>query len=170
MKIVLTDSFFKSLDKMRMRHTWWYKIYETIRYNIPNFFKNLWFFRKEIYEYRRWDYHYSLLMLKRSLEGLEICIRTKGNEIDETRLPKIEKIQRVIQLIDNNINQKYYDMAEEIHGEIKGGLFNETEEEQEHNRKIFNYVHELEIKEWDELWSIIKGNDDKGSDMRGWWD
>jgi len=169
MKVVFADSFFKSLDKMRIRHTWWYKIYETIRYNIPNFFKNLWFFRKEIYEYRKWDYHYSLLMLKRSLEGLEICIRTKGNVFDETRLPKIEKIQRVIQLIDNNINQKYYDMAEEIHGEIKGGLFNETEEEHEHNRKIFNYVHELEIKEWDELWSIIKGNDDKGSDMRGWW-
>jgi gas vesicle protein len=109
-------------------------------------------------------------MLKRSLEGLEICIRTKGNEIDETRLPKIEKIQRVIQLIDNNINQKYYDMAEEVHGEIQGEFLNETEEEQEHNRKVFNYVHELEMKEWDELWSIIKGNDDKGSDMRGWWD
>lgn len=170
MEIRFADSFFESLDRMRRHHTWWYKIYETIRYNIPNFFKNLWFFRKEIYEYRKWDYHYSLLMLKRSLEGLEECIRTKGHEIDETRLPKIEKIQKTIQLINNITNQNHISIAEEIHGEIQGGLFNETEEEQKHNRMVFNYAHELEVKEWNELWSIIKGNDDKGSDMRGWWD
>lgn len=169
MKIVLTDSFFKSLKRMERHQTWWYKFYETIRYNIPNFFKNLWFFRKEIYKYRTWDYHYSLLMLKRSLEGLEKSIRIKGDEVDETRLPKIEKIQRAIKIINNNTNSLYISISEEIHGEVQGGLFNETEEESKHNKIVFDYAHKLEVEEWDELWLIIKGNDDKGSDMRGWW-
>lgn len=169
MKVILTDSFFKSLKRMQRHNTWWYKIYETIRYNIPNFFKNLWFFRKEIYEYRTWDYHYSLIILKRSLEGIEKAIRTKSGEVDETRLPKVEKIQRVIKILDNNINSSYISISEEIHGKIQGELFDETEEESKHNKIVFDYAHKLEVEEWDELWSIIKGNDDEGSDMRGWW-
>jgi hypothetical protein len=41
---------------------------------------------------------------------------------------------------------------------------------------IFKKAHELENKEWKELWQIIEGKkykeykDYDGSDMRGWWD
>ena len=58
MEITFADSFFKSLEKLKRRHTWWYKTYETIRYNIPNFFRNIWYFRKALYKHRGWDSHY----------------------------------------------------------------------------------------------------------------
>ena len=58
----------------------------------------------------------------------------------------------------------------------------ETPEEKEHNSKVFARAREIEEQMWDELWSIIKGQDysqskDKdwdeffdGSGLRGWWD
>lgn len=39
------------------------------------FIKNIWFFRKELYNYRTHDYSYSLSMFKRGLEGLREEIR-----------------------------------------------------------------------------------------------
>lgn len=169
MKIVFADSFFESLEKMKRHNTWWYKIYETIRYNIPNFFKNLWFFRKEIYNYRRWDYHYSLRVFKKSLEGLYIGINTYSNEHDESLIPKLDRLKEVINLLETISEDKFIELSEKVHGEVRGGLFDETKEETAHNRIVFNYATELELKMWDDLWSIIKGNDNKGSDMRSWW-
>jgi ASC-1-like (ASCH) protein len=57
-------------------------------------------------------------------------------------------------------------------------------EEQAMNRKILDRTREIENEVWEELWAIIKGNQDyskfkknqdrvqqfNGTDMRGWWD
>ena len=169
MEITFADSFFKSLEKLKRRHTWWYKTYETIRYNIPNFFRNIWYFRKALYKHRGWDSHYSLLMFRRSLEDLYDKMSRYSNECDDSLIPKLHKIKKALDYLDSIINDNYISISESIHGEVRGGLLNETEEEAEHNRKVFNYATELELKYWDELWDIIKGNDDRGSDMRGWW-
>jgi hypothetical protein len=61
---------------------------------------------------------------------------------------------------------------------------NDTEEEREHNKKVYARVHELEEQEWAELWEIFKGQDIAeynplneewddwfdGTGMRSWWD
>ena len=71
----------------------------------------------------------------------------------------------------------------------------ETDEEREHNSKVFDRTRELEEQEWNELWQILKGQDIEeykefektlteeqkketdqyykwfdGSGLRGWWD
>jgi hypothetical protein len=63
----------------------------------------------------------------------------------------------------------------------RGNWFSEdtresTPEEITHNRRVLKRSQELQQKEWNELWRIIKGTKYKtyedwdGSDIRGWWD
>ncbi len=63
MNVQFTDTFFKSLKRLSRQQTWWYKTYELFRYKIPHFVENVWYFRKELWEHRSWDYMYSLMML-----------------------------------------------------------------------------------------------------------
>mgnify|MGYP000859386387 CR=1 FL=1 len=44
MEIGFGNTFFDSLKVLNRHGTWWYRIYETIRYGIPRFFKNVWKF------------------------------------------------------------------------------------------------------------------------------
>jgi hypothetical protein len=63
---------------------------------------------------------------------------------------------------------------------LEGGNYElidtDTPEERKHSRKVFKRAHQLEAKEWKELWTIIKGNKfttwEKfdGTDLRNWWD
>lgn len=183
-----------------MHQTWWYKTYEVIRYKIPMFFENLWFFRKELWRFRSWDYTFNLMMLSRSLEKTVHTLEFYGQEIDETRLKKVDKIKRVIEIIKSLDESNYIDRAEKELGELKnaGGIFNgieDTPEEREHNRKVFALSTEIEEKEWNELFDILRGQNhqeykdlmDKltdeekiqhehwqnwfdGSGMKHWWD
>jgi hypothetical protein len=123
----------------------------------------------------------------------------RGMEVRETREKKIEKMQRAIQILDNIIESRYIDMAEEQLGPlyrteldfapVEGSpdLFqivdNETPEEKSHNSKVYERSVEIENQEWKELWEIFQGQDyDKfnkdidwteqfdGSGLKGWWD
>jgi hypothetical protein len=185
-----------------------YKFYELFRYKLPSFFKNVWFFRKELWQFRTWDYTFNLLLLKRSIEGLADTIEFKGWEIDESRLKKVAKMKRAIQILDNIENYSYIEMAEEKLGKLKDWkpefkalpdnpeLFelvdNENEEEKSHTRAVYVLSDQLEQDEWNELWTILRGQNiqeykdlmdkkevkdgsewDKwhdGSNMRQWWD
>lgn len=164
----------------------WHRISDFTR-KIVKFFYNAFKFRKELAEHSWWDYHFTLLMLKRSLIIMKDGLQSKGNEVIEQRKLKIEKISRVIQIIDNIEQSNYITMAELELGELKSSadfFLNETPEEKEHNSNVFKRSSEIEKEEWDELWNIIKGKsredflsgkmtyDDwfDGSDMRGWWD
>ena len=60
MKIEFADSFWKSLKTLSRHETWWYKTYEFFRRDLPYFLENIWFFRKELYAFRSWDYSYNL--------------------------------------------------------------------------------------------------------------
>jgi hypothetical protein len=208
MEIKFADSFSKSLKKLVWHHHPVYKFYELFRYKIPSFFKNVWFFRKELWQFRTWDYTFNLLLLKRSIEGLADTIEFKGWEIDESRLKKVAKMKRAIQILDNIENYSYIEMAEEKLGKLKDWkpefkalpdnpeLFelvdNENEEEKSHTRAVYVLSDQLEQDEWNELWTILRGQNiqeykdlmdkkevkdgsewDKwhdGSDMRQWWD
>jgi hypothetical protein len=173
MKVEFEDSFWKSLKTLSRHQTWWYKTYELFRYKIPYFVENVWYFRKELWEHRSWDYIFSLMMLRRSLTKLVHTLEFYGWEEDVSRMKKVNEIKRVIYLIDRIREDEYLKDAETELGEIqnKDWLFDDIEdtpEQREHNSKVFKRAHEIEEAEWKELWKNLKGGKNDG--MRGWWD
>lgn len=174
MDVQFTDSFFKSLKRLNRQQTWWYKTYELFRYKIPYFIENVWYFRKELWEHRSWDYIFSLMMLRRSLTKLAHTLEFYGQEIEDSRMDKVKNILRVTHLIDRIREDEYIKDAEMELGEIQNrdwdfdNFRDDTPEEMEHNRKVFQRARDIEEAEWKELWKIIKGG--KNGGMRGWWD
>jgi hypothetical protein len=163
MKVTFADSFWKSLRVMARHQTWWYKTYEVFRYKIPMFFENLWFFRKQLWEFRSWDYSFNLQLLSRSLEKTAKTLEFHGIEVDVTRLKKVQKINRVIEIIENIRENNYLSKAELELGEIilrNNWMFTDEEENPEiieHNKKIYDRADVLEELEWNELFDILKG-------------
>lgn len=184
MKVNFTDTFGKSIEKLIRQQTWWYKTYELFRYDLPRFLKNVWKFRKALWNHYWFDHHGTLMFLETGLTHISDTVEKYGNEIDETRLKKVVAMRRAIQLIQNYNQDKYIDMAESelgeiIHhewefeetGETTDNPFGEdneklyrlidkdTPEEKEHNRKVFARAREIEEQEWNELFQILKGQD-----------
>lgn len=196
-----------------MKQSWFYKVYSFFRWDLWHFFGNIWRFRKELWNHNWWDYHFTLEMLYRSISIMEKGMHD-GLEIPETRYKKIQKMQRLLELLDNQINDRYIELAEKELGYemiMKGFEFkevdktdsngeplyeligNETEEEAELNRKIFDKCREIEETQWKEIWEILKGQEHTeyinmvqhkstevsqkdwndwfdGTGLRGWWD
>ena len=199
MDIKFADSFGKSIKTLIRHNTWWYKTYELFRYDLPLFFKNVWTFRKALWNHHWFDHHGTLMFLETGLTHISDTVEKYGNEIDGPRLKKVVAMRRVIELIKNYNEDKYIDMAETELGELvlhdlefesvpdkpeySQLVDKNTPEEKEHNRKVFDRAREIEEQEWSELFVILKGQDytkfdenidwDKqfdGSGLRGWWD
>ncbi len=211
MKIQFADTFAKSLKRMIRRQTWWYKTYEFFRYDISRFIRNVWRFRKGLSRHYWWDHHGMLMFMEAALTDMSDRLEKDGMEIDISRLKKVEKMRRAIQLIKNYNQDLYIEMAEKELGklnlydwefetvpdspDLKRLVDKDTEEEKEHNRKVFERAREIGESEWNELWQIFKGQDNEeyqklketlteeqkqeedqyykwfdGSDLRGWWD
>lgn len=200
MNIVFADSFYESLKKINRHSTWWYKTYSFFRRDLPNFLKNIWFFRKELWSFRSWDYSFNLKLLSRSLEKTANTLEFYGNEIEEPRMKKVVKIKRVVEIIQSLDESNYIERAEKQLGELRNrnGWFSEIEdspEDKEHNKKVFDLASKIEEDEWNELWDILRGQNrdeyksimenaseeekrnlslwDKwydGSGMKHWWD
>lgn len=173
MDVQFTESFWKSLKTMSRHQTWWYKTYELFRYKIPYFIENVWYFKKELWQHRSWDYTFSLMMLRRSLTKLAHTLEFYGWEEDVSRMKKVNEIKRVIYLIDRIREDEYLKDAQNELGEIqnKDWLFDDIEdtpEQREHNKKVFQKARDIEEAEWKELWKTLKGGTSSG--MRGWWD
>jgi len=170
MKIMFNNSFFQSLKTISRHETWWYSTYEAIRYKIPMFLKNIWFFRKNLWEFRGWDYSFNLSLFAKSLEKTSQVLEN-GHEVKITRLKKVEKIQRVIKIINDMRESTYIQRAENELGElilhdwefetIENGynqiIDKESPEEKEHNRRIYERAREIEQEDFNELWDILKG-------------
>ena len=199
MDLKFTDSFGDSIKRLIRHNTWWYKTYELFRYDLPRFFKNVWTFRKALWNHYWFDHHGTLKFLEIGLTNISDTVEKYGHEVDESRLKKVDAMRRAIELIKNYNEDNYIDMAEKELGELmirdwefepvpnKPGysqlVDNDTDEEKKHNKKVFNRAREIEKQEWDELFVILKGQDytkfdkdidwDKqfdGSGLRGWWD
>jgi hypothetical protein len=198
MKVNAKDSFFESLDSLRRYEAWHNRLWRAVTRDLWEFFKNVWRFRKELWEHRWWDYRFTMGMLQRSLMIMEKGMHN-GNEVKESLDKKIQKMQRAIQILENVNEDRYIEMAEkelgslvmkdfewkpsETHPECYELVDNETPEEREHNRKVFNRSRQLEEQEWKELWQIFQGqdygkfNDSQewneqfdGTGIKGWWD
>jgi len=175
MNVGFADSFWKSLKRLNRHQTWWYKTYEVFRYKIPMFFENIWFFRKELWTFRSWDYGFNLMMLRRSLEKTVNTIEFYGMEVDSSRMKKVEKMKRIIELLNNVRSDSYIEMAEKELGDVKHidwefeevpdnpGYMrlvdNKSQKDTEHNRNVYNRADEIEKEEWKEIWKILEGQD-----------
>ena len=188
------DTFFESVEKLVWYDTKLWKVWEFITRGLPNFFKNIWRFRKELYNHQWWDYHFTLEMLYRSLTIMVNKLELEGIEEDDSRMKKVGKIYRALELIKHKLDNDYVNRAEMELGEItykpirfepvegSDGLFSleddDTPEEKKHIAKVFKRAKEIEEVEWKELWEIFKGTKFSkkfgwaydGSDMRCWWD
>jgi len=183
MEVTFADSFFKSLKKISKHNTWWFKIYHFLRYDILRLFRNIWQFRKEMFNFHPWDHSFNEAIFKRSLELTANYLEKYGIEMDEMRNKKIKSIKRTIELFDHDINDDFLEQAEEeLNIELiskKSFLLDDlTEEEHEINMKLIEKSNKIKEQQWEELWSIIKGHYNKenqaylfdGSDIRTWWD
>jgi len=162
MKIKFADSFLESLDKMNKRGRWYWKAWDFLIYDIPNGVRNIIFFRKEIWNFRPWDYTYNLRIFAKSLEPLRDSIKG-GYEVDITRLKKVKKIERAIEILNNITEDKYINIAESQLGyEVNTDyIFDNDEPEniKEANGKIYDLSQEIEKREWKELWTIFQGQE-----------
>lgn len=177
MKVSIGDTFIKSLDVIKSHESWLYKTYSFFRWDLWAFLSNVWVFRKELYQHRWWDYHFTLQMLYRSISIMEKGMHN-GLEIRISRDKKILKMQRLLELLDNNIKDNYIELAEKelgyelVHNEIVFEEINETddtdqklyqlvdtdtESEKKLNNAIYNRVIEIEEEQWLEIWKILKG-------------
>jgi hypothetical protein len=173
MKVQFADSFTKSLKRLITHETWWYKTYEFIRWDIWHFFGNIWKFRKELYNHHWWDYHFTLQMLYRSISIMEKGMHG-GLEVRESRDKKIKKMNRVLYLLNNKIEDKYIELAElelGIKYTVGNMVFTPTDESEEsftlsdgntdeentNNQLISDRSREIEQSQWIELWDILKG-------------
>ena len=171
MKVEFKDTFFESVKDIIWHETKLWKVWAFIVRGIPNFFGNIWKFRKELYSHQWWDYRYTLEMLHRSLIIMEKELSVKGIENWPHREKKIIKIRRAIQLLDNRLGDNYVEQAEKELGALhlkpmdweptENGNYklidNDTKEEREHNRRVFKLASTIDDKEWRELWNIFKG-------------
>jgi hypothetical protein len=190
MKVEFKDSFLESLEKLVWYDSNLWKVWSAIRYDIPLFFKNVWRFRKELYNHQWWDYRFHLEMMYRSLSIMEKGMSDKGIEVAETRNVKLIMMRRALELLKHKLDDDYIDRAELELGAINHSEFefektedgnyrlidNDTPADRTHARKVYKRARVIEDKEWVELWNIFRGNKfttwEKydGSDLRGWWD
>ena len=192
MRVEVKDSFFESVEKLVWYDSNLWKVWSAIRYDIPLFFKNVWRFRKELYNHQWWDYRYTLEMMYRSLSIMVVKLEKDGIEEDVSRGKKVVKIKRALELLKHKLDDDYIERAELELGELSNrpldfepvegneGLYrmidNDTPAEKKHATKVYKRARVIEEREWKELWDIFKGKKfttiEKfdGSDMRGWWD
>ena len=158
-------------------------------WRIRQFFINLgnfWYFRKEIWQFRGWDYTFQLRLWRKSLIPLRDSI-LNGYEVRDTRMMKVEAIQEAIDLLDRIIDDEYIDIAE-----LELGINFSDAIPAAEALKVINRSKELAERDWKRLWRIFEGqnhneyvmlldrnSDPKqdiwaqwfdGTDMKGWWD
>lgn len=167
--------------------------------NFIQFLKNIWYFRKPLYQFRWWDYHFTLTMFRYSLQSMVNGLERHGIEESTSKGKKIAAMKRAIEILEYVECDDFILLAEKelghefvsnvkfepIEGSTSYSMIDiATPEEQAMNRKILDRTHEIEKEAWEELWGILKGNQDyskfkknqdwvaqfNGTDMRGWWD
>ena len=185
---------------MGYKYTWFDRTRRFLMRDLPNFLINIYKFRKALWNHHWWDYSGTLDFIQIGVEDIANGVEKKGIEVKVTRLKKVERMRRVVEIIKNIREDRYFDIVVEEMGRGLGGLNYEfipcedkpgflemvdkdSEEEQEFKDKYFARMRELEESEWKELWDILKGPDyskfdrDKdwenlydGSGLSAWWD
>ena len=159
------------------RERWYWKLWDLFRYDIPRFFRNLWLFRKNLWNHTWYNGDSSVLpWVKTAVDDMAWRIEKHGHEVEESRLKKVAKMRRLSYLIDVCVKDEFIEEAEKELGfkyvyypfefeEVLGNdkLYelkqNETPEDKANNSKLLTRSHEIQKEYWEELCAIIKGPD-----------
>ena len=177
MEVKFKNTFFESFKRMINRERWHWKLWDLFRYDIPRFFRNLWLFRKNLWNHTWYNGDSSVLpWVKTAVDDMAWRIEKYGHEVDESRMKKVAKMRRLSYLIDVCVKDEFIEEAEKELGfkyvyypfefeEVLGNdkvytlKQNETPEDKENNSKLLNRSHEIQKEYWEELCAIIKGPD-----------
>lgn len=177
MEVKFTDSFFESLKTLSWHESKIYKTWSFFWYKIPAFVRNIWRFRKELYEYRRFDWRYNIAMFRRGLELEADYIEKHGLEVEVSRLKKVEKMRRAIEIIKLHEDGDFIKEAEKEFGyefvyggfdfvptiidgkELHEMVDTNTKEDQERNTALMHRAWDIEKETIVELFEILKGQD-----------
>ena len=177
MEVKFKNTFFESFKRMIDRQRWHWKLWDLFRYDIPRFFRNLWLFRKNLWNHTWYNGDSSVLpWVKTAVDDMAWRIEKYGHEVDESRMKKVAKMRRLSYLIDVCVKDEFIDEAEKELGfkyvyypfefeEVLGNdkvytlKQNETPEDKENNSKLLNRSHEIQKEYWEEICAIIKGPD-----------
>lgn len=174
MEVKFADTFFDSFKRMVNREKWYWKTWDFLRYDMPRFFRNLWMFRKDLYNYRWYSGQHAVLpFMKTALMDMAAKVDERGMEVEHSKSKKVMKMWRAAKLMEHFIEDNFIDLAEAELGDLIHRKFefedvpdkpgfcqlvdNETPEEKEHNSKVFKRAREIEEQMWTELWDILKG-------------
>ena len=159
---------------MVKRQLWHWKTWDFLRYDAPRFFRNLWMFRKDLYNYRWYSGQHAVLpFMKTALSDIAAKVDEQGMEVEHSKSKKVMKMYRAAYLMERFIEDDFIELAENELGEIvhldlefepvpdNPSCFQmvdkETPEEKEHSRKVFARASEIEESMWTELWTILEG-------------
>jgi len=159
--------------KCRSKDFW-----ELISYNLPRFFKNVWLFRRSLWNYTWYNGHNSVLpFVKTSVDHMVKHLEIHGHEVIESRSKKIQKMKRLSYLLDVLLKGDYIELAEVELGPLPKTKFwfvptaenpdyfemknNRSEAEEELTTKIYDRSQEIEMEHWVEICRIIQGPDYK---------
>ncbi len=90
-----------------MIRQYWYDLVSFINI-MKNFLKNIWFFRKELSEYYKWDYHGMLLLNKKCLEGMhEYQSTVEDSFVSVNRDKTCLEMKKAIKCLERLIEDDY---------------------------------------------------------------
>ena len=161
-------------------------------YDLPNFLRNVWLFRRSLTQFHWYNLDSSMMFMEDALNHSIPMYETKGNEVIKSKNLKIEKMKRLQFLLNCYREHNYIELAEQELGELNPNPFrfekkddgsgnyilksNLNEEQETHDKKVFDRSHEIEKEQWNELIEIIKGKeiidydrDFDGTGIRNWW-
>lgn len=175
MEVRFADTFGESLKRMINRERWYWKTWDFLIYDMPRFFKNIWLFRKSLYNYRWWDHRGVMMFMAECFGDMSKNVDKKGWEVELSKDKKVAKMIQAQYILERFIEDDFIGLAENELGKIQYKKLefetcpdkpeyyqmvdNETEEEKSHRKKVYERAHEIEIQMWDQLWDILKGQD-----------
>lgn len=147
--------------------------------------KNFWKFRSEIYNFRNYDYIFTLKILKKALEE-----QREGMEMYRHPEESPTNISDAIESLDKIINEDFYRLAEEnlnlklifkfnrdTSDTSSNRVFGPAEgTEAEDNRKIFDEGNRMEEEAWKRFFTSLVGDTEnegkigkESKGIRNWW-
>jgi hypothetical protein len=176
MVVNFANSFFESFEKMVNRERWYWKAWDFVRHDTPRFFRNIWLFRKDLYNYRWYGGHHSILpFMETAISDIAENVDQRGNEVRSSSSKKVAMMKRAAEILKHFREDNFIELAENELGKLhlrdwefeevpdKPGFVQikdtESEEEKAHNSKVFARAREIEEQMWKELWVIIEGQD-----------
>ena len=134
----------------------------TIRNPFFMFLRNVWLFRRELWNFRKFDYKYNLDLFCRSLEITRDFLASE-DAIAEPAPQNAEEIEDFLEAIDNFHNHVEIGM-EELGYDFSPLFGHGSEEEMEKDKALLDKIHKVEEDSWERAMDILKNR------MRHWWD